>query len=261
MQASFYIEREYQEKVSYKEMPTIHSYLNFHSPLEIWLVLKGSYECWVNEKRMRLKQGEMVVSFSYDAHNYRILEEGSEMGVLVVPIAACGEFQGELRQKRASDPVIRDGTVFERVHRALTEMSGAENEMEKRGHLYVALGMILSHLSLEERQEKQEWGLSTRLLCYLQENFKGRLSLTSTATALGYHPGYLSQYFKENFHVSFGRYVIMLRLRESVLLMQEGKSLAECAFESGFGSLRTFHRVFREEFQCTPKQYMTELKK
>ena len=48
----------------------------------------------------------------------------------------------------------------------------------------------------------------------------------------------------------------MLRLRETVLLMRAGKmSITACALESGFGSMRSFYRAFREEFGCTPKEY------
>lgn len=259
MDAIFSLRREYQEDAVYNEHTGAYSNPNFHSPLEIWMVIEGAMECWINGRRELLRSGEMVISFSYDTHGYRVLREGSVIGSLSVPLSVCGDFREEIHQKRPQNPVIRDREVFERVRGALLEMKNAQSEMIKRGHLYVALGTILGHLSLKERQEKMDQELSTRLLVYLQEHFGEELSLKSTALALGYHPAYLSHYFTETFHTSFGRYVTMLRLRESVLLMRKGeKDLSTCAYESGFNSLRTFHRVFREEFGCTPKAYMKQ---
>lgn len=260
MEAVFLLRREYQEKAGYSEHTGRYSNPNFHSPLEVWMVIEGAIECWINGRRERLRAGEMVIAFSYDTHGYRVLKEGTMIGTLSVPLSVCGEFGEEIHQKRPQEPVIRDREVFERVRGALLEMKNTQSEMSKRGHLYVALGTILEHLSLTERQEKMDQELSTRLLVYLQEHFREELSLKSTALALGYHPAYLSRYFTETFHTSFGRYVTMLRLRESVLLMRKGeKELAACAYESGFNSLRTFHRVFREEFDCTPKAYMKQI--
>ncbi len=262
MQAKFLLRREYQKEALYREHTGAYSDLNFHSPLEVWMVVEGAIECWINGRRERLRSGEMVISFSYDTHGYRILKAGSVIGTLSVPLSVCGDFREEIHQKRAQDPVIRDAEIFERVRGSLYRMGEAQNEMEKRGHLYVALGTILDHLSLTERQEKADQELSTRLLVYLQEHFREEISLKSTALSLGYHPAYLSRYFTENFRIPFSRYLTMLRLRESVLLMREGeKELSACAFGSGFNSLRTFHRVFREEFACTPKAYMKQIQK
>ena len=122
------------------------------------------------------------------------------------------------------------------------------------------LGTLLEQMELEDRAEEMDPTLSTRMLFYINEHFYDKITLDSMAMELGFNPSYLSRHFKACFGIGFNQYLTMLRLRESVLLMQEGKSLSECAFESGFGSLRTFHRVFSEEFQCTPKEYMNRMK-
>ncbi len=258
MEAEFKLQREYQKSAVYVEHSQSRAELNFHSPIECWLVIKGSIECWINGKRYILHQGELVIAFSYDTHGYRFLEAETVVGTLILPPAFCGAIQEELNKTRAVEPVIRDPEIFEKVRNAFLEMNRSEN-ITGRGYLYVALGTILDHLPLEDRQEKVNPQLSVRLMEYLQKNFREDLSLKSVAATLGYHPDYISRYFKECFHLSFGRYVTMLRLRECILLMKAGKSLADCAFESGFGSLSTFHRVFQEEFQCTPKTYMKRL--
>ena len=85
------------------------------------------------------------------------------------------------------------------------------------------------------------------------------LTLASVAHDLGYHPNYLSHLFKSRLRIGFHQYLTLLRLREAVLLMKnENKSITECAFESGFQSLRTFYRAFEAEFGCSPRAFLAE---
>ena len=78
----------------------------------------------------------------------------------------------------------------------------------------------------------------------------------ANAAKFGYNSSYLSRSFSKTFGISFNKYLTMLRLREAILLMRSGEmNVTECALESGFGSMRSFYRAFREEFGCTPKEY------
>lgn len=260
MQIRFNLRREQQDQFSYSEIKNPMTGFNFHSPIEIMLVEEGAVEAWVNGHREMLKAGEMSVAFSYDGHGGRGMTDDTRVIFLIIPVELCGEFQPTLRQKRVGYPFIRDREVYEKIRYCFSELKKTENEMAVRGYLYVILGTLLARMALEDRGERVDPALSTRILYYLNENFREELSLRSVAEALGYNPSYLSRYFTENFHIPFSCYLTMLRLRESVLLMREGnKELSACAFESGFNSLRTFHRVFYEEFQCTPKTYMKQI--
>ena len=39
-------------------------------------------------------------------------------------------------------------------------------------------------------------------------------------------------------------------------LYDKKHDITYCATESGFSSMRTFYRVFREEFSCSPRAYL-----
>lgn len=259
MQVRFNLRREQQEQFTCTEIKKPVTGYNFHSPIEIMLVEEGEVEFWVNGHREILKAGEISVAFSYDGHGGRGMTEDARVIFLIIPVELCGEFKPTLRQKRAGYPFIRDQEVYQRIMECCRELKKTEHEMILRGYLYVIIGTLLERMALEDRGEPVDPDLSTKVLFYLQENFRDELSLKSVAEALGYNPSYLSRYFTENFRIPFSRYLTMLRLRESVLLMREGsRDLSTCAFESGFNSLRTFHRVFQEEFGCTPKNYMKQ---
>jgi AraC-like DNA-binding protein len=44
-----------------------------------------------------------------------------------------------------------------------------------------------------------------------------------------------------------------------MLMREKRMSITDCAMESGFGSLRTFYRVFEEEFGCSPHEYLKQI--
>ena len=258
MQAEFYYHREKKNMLISSEVENPNVSLHFHSSLEVYLVVEGEVEVWVNDCRRVLKAGELSVAFSYDAHRYR--SKGAARAVyLAVSTDLCGDFLAELGNRRPGDPFITDPQIFQQLRGYCDAIRTETNFLKKKGNLYLLLGGLQEVLLLEERQGQQDTDLSTRILFYINEHFKGDCTPARIAAELGYHPAYLSRFFKDRFHVSMNQYTTMLRLREAVTLMKEPKnSIVYCAYESGFSSVRTFYRVFAEEFKCSPKAYRND---
>ncbi len=255
MQAEFYYQREKKNILHSAEVIHPNAPLHFHSPIEVYLVTEGEVEVWVNDRRRVLKAGELSVALSYDAHRYRS-KEGARAVYLSVSTDLCGDFLAELGNRRISDPFISDPQVFQQILGYCAAIQESSALLKKKGNLYLLLGVLQESLSLEEHASKRDTDLSTRILFYINEHFKEKCTPALLAAEMGYHPGYLARFFKENFHISMSQYVTMLRLREAVLLMKEPKnSIVYCAYESGFSSIRTFYRVFTAEFKCSPKEY------
>ncbi|MBQ8894400.1 MAG: helix-turn-helix domain-containing protein [Clostridia bacterium] len=256
MQPEFYYKHEHKHTLTYGEGRDPQCPFNFHSPIELYLILEGEVEVWINDHQKLLKAGELSVALSYDAHSYRG-KEGSRVVYMIIPAELCGEFMAALGNKRTVDPFVSCPAAFEKMKACYEAIKQSTNELQVRGYLNVLLGTLLEQLKLEERHEPVDPQRSAQILIYLNDHYKEDLSLGTVAAALGYNPSYLSRYFKANFHTSFNRYLTMLRLRQAVLLMKErNHSIDYCAFESGFNSMRTFYRVFAREFQCTPKEYL-----
>lgn len=76
------------------------------------------------------------------------------------------------------------------------------------------------------------------------------------ATALGFSPYALSRAFSSVLHTNFNGYLNGIRLsyaRER--LENSDRPITEIALDSGFSSLRTFNRVFREQLSMSPREY------
>lgn len=256
MQAEFHLRREQGNHLECRLSRNPNAGMHFHSQIEVYLVLSGEVEVWINDRCNVLRGGEMSVAFSYDAHGYRTLHE-AECMYLIVPTDLCGEFRALFAGRHACDPFIRGRDASAAVRTVLERIMAGANEPVVRGGIYVALGTLLDHMAFDTRNQGHDPCFSVEMLLYINENFRGDLTLSTLAGAFSYNPSYLSRWFRETFGIGFNRYVTMLRLREAVLLLRAGeKSVTACALESGFRSLRSFYRAFYEEFGCTPRAYL-----
>ena len=257
MQAIFGIYREKYNKLNYHEYENSKGVFHFHSPIELCFVDEGELDVVVNGHSKRLKQGEMSVSLSFDSHSYHTPVH-SKTAFLFIPIYLCEEFITFAKDKQITNPFICDPKVVSKIRSCVKEVINEdENEIKIKGYIYVMLGTIMEHLMFESRQVVADTNLSTKLLFYINENFKKEISLSDIALEMGYNQAYISRYFKDTFKIGISQYITMIRLRNALMLMRENRhNITYCAMESGFTSMRTFYRAFQNEFQCSPREYL-----
>lgn len=254
MQPEFYLERELTMGLSADEGP-LDCGCHFHSHIELVAVKRGQMEAFVNDHHRVLRGGEMALALSYDAHCWR--SDPTTVGIyMIIPTALCPEFAAAVENRKLKDPFICSEDLFITVSECYRHIARSCSPVASKGYLYVILGELLTHIQLEPAEEKDEPGMHRDVLVYLNSHYREDIGLSAVATALGYHPSYLSRAFKSWFRISVTDYITMLRLRHGVQLLKDpGKSITDCAFDSGFQSLRSFYRAFAEEFKCSPGQY------
>ena len=249
------VQRELKnEVICVCRQPAASTPFHFHSHLELFLVEEGEVDVWIGQKYKRLQSGELAVTLSYDPHHYEPIKEVT-VTYLIVPLNLCTSFEG----KTICDPFIKDTALFDAIKKCCNIIAQKRNALLTNGCVQVIFGLLLDKLQPTQRKLSVQASSATRSLLYLHEHFKERISLSSSASALGFTPSYLSRQFKESVGIGFNQYLTMLRLREAVLLLSKGNSVGFCAYESGFHSPRTFHRAFYNEFGCTPKEYVQKM--
>jgi len=92
------------------------------------------------------------------------------------------------------------------------------------------------------------------------KRLSGECSLYDLSKSTGYDYSYLSRYFKKTVGISFNTYVTQFRLSNACYLLENtDEPIVQCAFESGFSSLRIFNRSFQKELHTTPTQYRNDM--
>ena len=254
MQANFLLTREMNNRLVCDVVRSPLVGHHFHSHIELYLIKSGRIEILINGNKKVLGAGEISVALSYDAHSYRTVGP-SEAIYLIIPLEYCGEFLPLISSKRLPSPFINDEKTCETVRAAMEGLISGGNEITRRGFIYSILGAVFDRMT--DADEPTPDAFSPKILIYLSRNFKDEITLESVAREFGINPSYLSRSFRETFGISFIKYLTVLRLREAVILLRSGKfSVTECAYESGFGSMRSFYRAFHDEFGCTPREYL-----
>ncbi|MDO4298488.1 MAG: AraC family transcriptional regulator [Lachnospiraceae bacterium] len=96
----------------------------------------------------------------------------------------------------------------------------------------------------------------TKACCYITENCQKNLTLEEVAEYAGISKYHFSRSFKEYTQTSFCDYLAIQRIQKAIILFENpGISIAEAAFQSGFGSIASFNRCFRKYKNCTPSSY------
>lgn len=257
MQAVFNLKRESDKNLYFNGWTNDKGVFGFHSQIELYFVDDGEMEVFVNDRHTILKKGEMSVALSYVPHGYKTPEH-SASSALIIPLKFCEKFVSATKNRRASEPFIRDKATVAKIKAVFDELRAPDlNELEIRGYVYVILGMVMKCLKFDEAHQSADDTLASKILLFANENCKSAISTVDVARKFGYSSSYVSRYFKDKLGITLGRYLTIVRLGQAIMMLQEGKySVTYCALECGFGSVRSFYRAFSAEFGCSPKEYL-----
>ena len=261
MQPKFNICREKANTLAFKQYKNDFCNFQFHSQIEIYAVTEGEMEMLVDGKRKTLKAGEFSVALSYIGHDYKTPDHSRSFSIIIPP-HLCEEFMNEIQGKKLSNPFFSDKKLFDAVKKCFLSIKEENSSHIKcHGLANVVLGLILENGEFIESDKPANNDLITKILFYLNENYKNDVSPVSVAEYFGYSQSYVSRYFKSCCGVNLVKYITMLRLKNAITLLNETKhDITYCALESGFPSIRTFYRSFQNEFGCSPKVYMDKIR-
>ena len=94
------------------------------------------------------------------------------------------------------------------------------------------------------------------MISYIQQSFTGEISLKEFGEQFHLSEKYVSQYFKEHFHITFSKYVTYLRLEHAKQLLQNSDiPVTEVAMLSGYQNVSYFIRSFKKTYGVSPLKY------
>lgn len=145
--------------------------------------------------------------------------------------------------------------------------SNWRNELVKArlGELLIRFDRARSTLPASEKQkEAYQPGRSQiwPIIHYIHQHAQESLTLTGVAKHFRISPSYLSETLKKTTGQSFVPFVHDVRIRHACsLLSSTDMNVAEVAYEVGYGSYKTFHRIFAERKGMVPTQYRKQIAK
>ncbi len=253
------------DRMEIYEKESVHYQPHIHKSMECIYVTKGTLELGVEERFLHMEAGDFGLVFPNVIHHYQVFcKEESRAYYFLPPPSFTGPWAEQLLQCQPTDPVVPGRKVHPDVPYALKRLQEIFHQEEDkkspvlaRAFTQIILSRTLPLLQMEKREEQPGHDIIYNAVVYMASHFTEEdLSLTKMGQDLGYSPYALSRVFSGTFHTNFNQYLNELRLNLALNLMENPQeSLTDLAMDAGFGSMRTFNRVFRERFHTSPREY------
>ncbi len=99
------------------------------------------------------------------------------------------------------------------------------------------------------------------VISFIHENYKSDLSREGLAIAVDMNPNYLSTLFNTYTGKKINDYINGIRIKDArQQLLETNDKIIEVAYDTGFESLATFLRAFKNETGKTPSEYRKSFK-
>lgn len=223
---------------------------HLHQCFEVIIILSGKMQLTVNTKNYTLTKNQALLIFPNQIHSLHSTD--SEHILCIFSPHLVQAFTTKAIGKIPKNNFFLPDKYLINV---LKHINSTSNTTEKKGVLYSLCSQFDKSALYETRQTDNE-NLLFKIFSFVESEYKNDCSLNKLANNIGYDYSYLSRYFKKIVGISFNTYVNHYRLSYACYLMENSNlSIMECALESGYISLRSFNRNFKEYFKITPIQY------
>lgn len=229
---------------------------HLHKELEIILVAQGSTEVFADKFHSKIKKGELFISFPNQIHYYKNCVSGKYY-VGIVSADVLFDMEGILRKSSPKNNVIAipDGSPLPELFRNAAAASEPHRMTQLCGYLNLIMSEILPLLELKSLIQSDNSTLKS-ILDFCGHNFSANLSLDDVAENLHLSKYYISHVINRQLGLTFSDYINSLKIDEACdQLKNSNKKISDISEDVGFGSIRTFNRIFKELMGATPVEY------
>ncbi|NLO86435.1 MAG: helix-turn-helix transcriptional regulator [Clostridiales bacterium] len=230
-------------------------YVHFHSTVELIYVEEGILCTMQNGVVSMVGAGQLVVNSSYIVHSYST-PEYSRIIVATIPLSAVPSLRTVLSSHRFNQGIVDARRIKEcrLIMRMMADTDHSQNVCFINSLAEALLALLIDKIGLSPSETDKESDLTKRIVSYLQENAAEEITVESVAAHFGYSVGRFSHIFNKQIGSSFTRYLNNIRCRMAQRMLEaEDLPIIDVAHACGFGSVRTFHRVYKECIGKTPR--------
>ena len=272
-----------REVVEYNRSSTIRiwyneQYLNYdthwHSALEIIMPVDNYYDATVGSIRYHITPGEILIIPPGELHSLSAPPTGKRF-IFLLDISLFSKMSGFTGiQSLLAQPIYVTKEAYPYIHediyQYLVQMRNEyfnKNEYAELTIYSLLLQMFTkfgyNHLNtfnqfsnVKINKQKEYVQRFNKLMDYIDEHYMDDLTLEAIAEESGFSKYHFSRLFKLYTNFTFYDYLTHRRIKVAeALLVEPNLSITEVALQSGFPSISTFNRVFKQKKNCTPSEY------
>lgn len=247
---------------------------HWHNALEVIMPVENYYEVIIKDTHYTIQPGELLIISPNELHQLIAPPSGIRFIFLfdikpIIKIKGYSTIQALCAQplhiNRQNYPYIYDD-----IYQYFVQMRNeyfSKNEFADLTIHSLLIQMLVklgyNHLNNisdngSEKLESQKKYIQkfSSLMDYIDEHYMEDLTLEKIAYEIGFSKFHFSRLFKQYTNFTFCDYLTHRRIKAAqILLCKPELSITEIALQSGFTSISTFNRIFKQETGCSPSEY------
>ncbi len=224
---------------------------HFHRNYELIYALEGENTITSGGRDFQLSKGELLLISPCVPHGFKI-NKGTKMWVSVFSsdfIASYakkheGKMYGKFTCEEQIEEYLKRYLFFQGTPDFFITKSclfAVCDQCEKNGQVLL---------------EQKDADLFNGIIRYISDNFSNDITLQEAAQALKYDYYYLSKLFHRHFGMNFKEFVNLYRYDKACeYLLDTSMTITDIALKSGFQSVRSFNRTFKQLSGKSPRLY------
>ena len=249
--------------------------LHWHSTVEIIMPLENTYTVVMNKTTYHLKEKEILIIPPGELHELTPPSSGYRL-VLLFDLSALNKFKGFTRlfSLFSLSSLITAETMPEIYEKERELLLQVAEEYADGGDLAEPsiLALLIQFFVLLARNEEdtvpaalpamqpnkqREYIEKFNIIFdYIEHHYMEDITLDSVAAQIGFSKFHFSRLFRQFTDTSFYDYLCARRIKAAeALLLDPNLPITEIALQSGFASISTFNRVFKNFKKCTPTEF------
>lgn len=236
---------------------------HLHNNLELNYTAEGTRTVIVNGKEYNVEKGGLLILFPFQLHEYPNSGEGHGYSFFLHPMMTH-RLGGILMNSYPESPYITPGKMPYRIKTLIELLIGTPHNAQYDGivdslcnalvsEIVVSVPLVSNHTIQKSDAERI---LTTCIDRFADSTF----SLDTLISIVGISRRSVSRFFNERLHITFPKFMAQVRLNQSIKLIREGHTILDAAMLCGFGSIRSYNRVFAQEYNMPPREYIKRFK-
>lgn len=253
-------------QVSIYENINLNYLAHWHNDAELTYVREGTICIGVNNQKYTLTEGDMGVFNSGDIHYYETTNVPSKLLTLVFNTEFIGLSSNWPPKGRFVSPFIPKSIIenseltnIKHILLKILKEKKSQNEYYElfiKAGLNEICGLLLRNLDIESNERESNSSrirIMQKVFGYIEDNYQLDISLQSIANNFNIDPYNLSKDFNLLTGTNLKTYINTLRLfKAEDMILNTNKDITDIALDSGFNSIRSFNRAFKQLKGYTP---------
>ena len=248
-----------------------------HTEVEFLRVTDGNMDAHVNGIHYNLNAGDMLMIVSGDLHSIQYSSHRRMVIQFKIDILE-GQYNSDdisnifdrmhtlqrVSRKWEQSACEKVSAILDDLEVAKNTLTGTEYRLRVCSRLSALVDICYSDISQSEKQTEKSLIMRNKkallkiekLFSYIHANYSRKITIGEIAAVLHYSPNYFTKVWKKYMGTSFHAYLNEYRVNKAtVLLKNTDNSVTDIALETGFDSIKTFNRVFKNIMGANPSEF------